>query len=232
MTATRTTGARANQQALQRAIREYILDERLSSGVPMPPEQVLMERFGVSRHPLREAMKALEAVGIVDIRHGSGTFVGIGSLTALREGLEFRAALSLNGDLLAARELLQVRRLLESGLAGEVLARRDELDMPALRSAVSRMERAAADGDYEASADWTFHRLLYEPIGNGLILELLEVFWSVFHRLDDRLPQGSATPEVIAGWHADILAAIDAADRDHMARAVAAHFDGISQRLG
>jgi DNA-binding FadR family transcriptional regulator len=228
---TRATGARANQQALQRSIRDWIVEAGLAPGVPLPPEQELMDRFGVSRHPLREAMKALEAVGIVDIRHGSGTFVGSGSLASLRDGLQFRAALSLNGDLVAIRELLQVRRALETGLVDEVLAHRAELDLAGLRRAVATLEDAATTDLYQADADWTFHRLLYEPIGNGLVLEMLEVFWTVFHRLDHVLPTGSATPPVIAGWHAEILAAIDSADRARLAAAVAAHFDGISERL-
>jgi DNA-binding FadR family transcriptional regulator len=225
------TGARANQQALQQAIREYIVESRLDPGVPLPAEAELMDRFGVSRHPLREAMKALEAVGIVDIRHGYGTFVGSGSLASLRDGLQFRAALSLHGDLAAIRELLQVRRALETGLVDEVLAHRDELDLPALRVAVDRLEKAATTDEYQADADWTFHRLLYEPIGNGLVLEMLEVFWTVFHRLDRVLPVGSATPPVIAGWHVEILGAIESGDRDRLSAAVAAHFDGISERL-
>jgi DNA-binding FadR family transcriptional regulator len=225
------TGARGNQQALQRAIRDYIVESGLTAGSPLPTEAELTARFGVSRHPLREAMKVLEALGIVDIRHGTGTFVGAGALTSLREGLQFRAALSLNGDLAAIRELAQVRRALESGLAGEVLAARDRLDLAGLRTAVTAIRAAAERGEYDADSDWTFHRLLYAPLDNGLVLELLEVFWTVFRRIDDRLPEGEATPAVIAGWHVDILAAVERGEPGPLAEALTRHFDGIATRV-
>lgn len=225
------TGARGNQQALQRAIRDYIVESRLAPGSPMPTEAELTALFGVSRHPLREAMKVLEAVGIVDIRHGSGTFVGSGALTSLRDGLQFRAALSLHGDLAAIRELAQVRRALESGLAAEVLAVREKLDVDGLRDAVDAIRKAAEAGEYDAASDWRFHRLLYEPLDNGLVLELLEVFWTVFRRIDDQLPEGDATPGTIAGWHVDILAAVEQGEPGPLAEALTRHFDGIASRL-
>lgn len=81
-------------EQLQQGITDLILDRGLRIGDPVPPESELREVFGVSRNSLREALKMLQAVGIVEIRHGYGTFVAGHPLTALRRTLQFRARLS------------------------------------------------------------------------------------------------------------------------------------------
>lgn len=80
---------------LQEKIKTLILQRKLKSGDLMPTENELIELFNVSRSSLREAIKSLEALHIVDIRHGIGTFVGSSSLTPMIRGLTFYAQLHL-----------------------------------------------------------------------------------------------------------------------------------------
>ncbi|MDT7652581.1 MAG: hypothetical protein QOI36_3987 [Pseudonocardiales bacterium] len=226
----RRTGARANQRALQEAITRLILQRGLAPGAPLPTEFELMQELEVSRHPLREAMKALEAQGIVDIRHGYGTYVGSAVLSGLEAGLAFRGALSVQGDHTDIRNLLEVREVLESGLVGRVLAVADEVDLDALEAAVAEMEREAEQGRYAPAQDWAFHETLYRPLANALVLDLLQVFWRVFHTLDEQLPRAGDTPTVTAGWHRRILSALRAGDEPGMRAAVVEHFQGIRAR--
>ncbi|WP_243859612.1 FadR/GntR family transcriptional regulator [Amycolatopsis arida] len=229
--AERPGGARANQRALQESIKRLIVDRGLAPGAPLPTEHDLMRELGVSRHPLREAMKALEALGIVDIRHGYGTYVGSGALTGLEAGLAFRGALSLRGDLRDIRDLLEVREVLEAGLVDRLLAAHDRLDFAALEAAVAGMEREAERGRYAADHDWAFHEALYRPLGNELVLALLQVFWRVFHQLDAELPRAADPPEVTARWHRNILDALRAGDEPALRAAVDEHFRGIRARV-
>ncbi|WP_215545977.1 FadR/GntR family transcriptional regulator [Amycolatopsis sp. CA-230715] len=228
----RSGGARANQLALQEAIKELIVRRGLEPGSLLPTEQVLAHELEVSRHPLREAMKALEALGIVDIRHGYGTYVGSVSLGGLEAGLAFRSARSINGDLSDIRDLLEVREVLETGLVARVLDQFDQIDLPALEEAVAEMERHAADGEYSPDADWRFHETLYQPLGNALVLDLLRVFWRVFHAMDGDLPREQAAPEVIASWHRDILEALRSREEPALRRAIGVHFHAIRTRVG
>ncbi|PXY20400.1 GntR family transcriptional regulator [Prauserella coralliicola] len=227
----RQSGARANQRALQESIKRLIVDRGLVPGSPLPTEFELMEELEVSRHPLREAMKALEAVGIVDIRHGYGTYVGSVPLSALETGLAFRGALSVRGDYADIRNLLEVREVLESGLVGHVLAAYDRLDFAALDEAVAAMEREAEQGRYAPTEDWRFHETLYRPLGNDLVLDLLQVFWKVFNALDAQLPRADDTPAVTAQWHRAILEALRAKDEPALRAAVDEHFRGIRARV-
>ncbi|WP_028924716.1 FadR/GntR family transcriptional regulator [Pseudonocardia acaciae] len=227
----RPTGARANQRALQEAIKHLIVERGLAAGAPLPTESELSAELGVSRHPLREAMKALQALGIVDIRHGYGTYVGSVPLSGLEAGLAFRGALSVRGDRADIRDLLEIREVLESGLVDRVLAARDQIDLGALEEHVSAMEREAGHGRYAPERDWAFHETLYRPLGNQLVLELLQVFWRVFNTLDEQLPRADGTPEATAGWHRRILEALRAADEPALRAAVVEHFAGIRSRV-
>ncbi|EID52984.1 transcriptional regulator [Saccharomonospora xinjiangensis XJ-54] len=227
----RRQGARANQRALQDAIKRLIVERGLAPGAPLPTEVELMKELDVSRHPLREAMKALEAVGIVDIRHGYGTYVGSVPLTGLEAGLAFRGALSLRGDYTDIRDLLEVREVLETGLVDRVLGVYDRIDLDALTATVVTMEEEAGQGRYAPEADWRFHEILYRPLGNGLVLDLLRVFWRVFNTLDAELPRADDTPQLTARRHRAILEALRARDEAALRAAVDEHFRGIRARV-
>jgi DNA-binding FadR family transcriptional regulator len=177
-------------------------------------------------------MKALQALGIVDIRHGYGTYVGAVPLTGLEAGLTFRGALSARGDLADIRDLLEVREVLETGLVDRVLAARAEVDLPAMEAAVEAMERAAEHGRFAPEQDWAFHEALHRPLGNALVLELLRVFWRVFHSLDAELPGPAGSPAATAGWHRAILEALRAQDATALRAAIREHFNGIRVRVG
>lgn len=73
-------------QDIERRIKELILDRALGPGDPLPTEAELMELFAAGRVSVREALKALQAMNVVEIRRGFGTFVGSLSLTPFAEG--------------------------------------------------------------------------------------------------------------------------------------------------
>ncbi len=104
-----------------------------------------MEDLGVSRNSVREALKALQALDIVEIRHGYGTYVGQASLTPLVDGLTFRTLALLGDDAHALGEILQVREVLEEGLIRRITPPLTDADLDALEEIVVRMEAAGRD---------------------------------------------------------------------------------------
>ena len=128
----------------------------------------------------------------------------------------------IRGAALAEADRLEQEAELEAAL---------EAASTALEETVTEMERRAADGEYAPEADWRFHETLYRRLDNDFVLELIRVFWRVFHSLDARLPRGDGTPRVTAAWHRDILEALRGKDEPALAAAMEAHFDGIRSRV-
>ena len=228
----RARGAAGNQTFIRDQMKSYILERGLKAGDPLPNEQELMVHLGVGRHPLREAMMALQAVGIIEIRHGYGTYVGEVTLQSLEDGLAFRMSQSMAGDLRDVQNVLEVRQALEVGLANEVVSHFSEHGITDLDPIVARMEAKAAAGEYFPDEDWAFHQALYEPLGNALIIDLLSVFWRTFAQVDARLPGARYTPADAAIWHRDLLEALKAGQPEGFAKSMKDHFVGIHTRLG
>lgn len=220
-----------NQSSIREQMKSFILERGLRAGDPLPNEQELMVQLGVGRHPLREAMKALQAVGIIEIRHGHGTYVGQVTLQSLEDGLAFRMSQSMAGDLRDVRNVLEVRQALEVGLAADVVAHFGAAGFDQLDELVARMESKAAAGDYFPTEDWAFHEALYKPLGNALILDLLSVFWRTFADVDARLPGARYTPLDAAAWHRDLLNTLKSGRPEQFAQSMKAHFVGIHTRL-
>src|SRR2546430_5335224 len=100
-------------EEIVRQVKQLIADGRLKSGDRLPPERELAEKFVVSRTSVREALLALESLGLIEIRPGEGTFVRQVSIDALVAPL----ALVMTSQREAIGELFEARRLLEPALA-------------------------------------------------------------------------------------------------------------------
>lgn len=220
---------------LQRGITDLILERRLRVGDPVPTESELRAIFGVSRNSLREALKMLHAVGIVEIRHGYGTFVSGHPIAALGRTLQFRARLSLQNSGVAARELVDVREALECGLVARAIAAMDPRRLERLETVVRAMEDRAARGEDVREQDERFHGLLFEPIDNAVLGELLTVFWDVYSGIHHTVEApGANTAEQVrdtAAAHREILEAVKASDATSAARLLGEHFGGIRRLI-
>ncbi|AXE85778.1 FadR/GntR family transcriptional regulator [Streptomyces sp. Go-475] len=224
---------------IQRQVVQLILDRRLTAGAPLPTEAELMEALGVSRNSVREALKALQALDIVEIRHGYGTYVGRASLTPLVDGLTFRTLARHDDDTAALAEILQVREVLEVGLIRRVATTVTEAELDKLEDVVARMESAAGTGGADTSGpgrsfsdlDREFHEVLYASLGNDLVPQLLAAFWTVFRRVSGaRGRSDDPPPGTTARRHRDIVTALRARDAEGAQRAMAVHFRGIEAR--
>ncbi|WP_376771274.1 FadR/GntR family transcriptional regulator [Streptomyces boluensis] len=218
---------------IRRDVMQLILDRRLPPGAPLPTEAELMESLGVSRNSVREALKALQALDIVEIRHGYGTYVGQASLTPLVDGLTFRTLAQVEDDHAALAEILQVREVLEEGLIRRVAGGLTEDRLARLDAIVGRMEESAEAGEPFPDLDRAFHETLYEALGNALVPQLLAAFWHVFHRVAKvRGWTRDPAPAITARRHRAILTALRERDVEGAQEAMADHFRGIEARSG
>ncbi|MEV7198151.1 FadR/GntR family transcriptional regulator [Streptomyces sp. NPDC093510] len=218
---------------IQERIKKLIIDSRLPSGASLPTEPELMERLGVSRNSVREALKALQAMGIVEIRHGFGTYVGPMSVAPMIEGLAFRTVAGHYRGEDSLLQLLELREAVETGLIARLVGRVPAADLAELDALVERMETEAAspEGAVHAETDRAFHATLYRGLGNLLLGEVLEAFWDAFHKVRTDLVDVPLDPRVTCRQHREILEAVRSGDALRAEQAIREHFGNIRTRL-
>jgi DNA-binding FadR family transcriptional regulator len=215
----------------QEGVKELILQRGLVAGAPLPTESELMEELGVSRNSIREALKALQAVGIVDIRHGFGMFVGRMSLAGLVDELAFHSRITLQDGRNALANLIEIREILEIGLVQRLIDLGPDVDLSPVADVIARMEAEALVDAVSPETDRLFHDLLYRPLDNAVVSQLLGAFWDVYHQLRDHLGAPDETPDDVVRRHRDIYTAVLAGDKARAMAAVYAHFAGVRNRL-
>ncbi|MEV4579766.1 FCD domain-containing protein [Nonomuraea jabiensis] len=215
----------------QEGVKDLIVRRGLVAGDPLPTESELMEELRVSRNSIREALKALQAVGIVDIRHGFGMFVGRMSLAGLVDELTFHSRITLQNGKNHLANLIEIREILESGLVERLIELGPEADLTPVADVIARMEAEAPTGPVSPETDRLFHDLLYRPLGNPLVSQLLGAFWDVYYQLRDELGAPDEPPGDVVRRHRDIYTAVLAGDRGAAVAAVHAHFEGVRNRV-
>ncbi|MGH8793696.1 MAG: FadR/GntR family transcriptional regulator, partial [Stackebrandtia sp.] len=208
----------------QKALRQYVIDNNLVPGDPLPPEGELAKQLGMSRASMREATRSLESLGVIETRHGKGLYVGSFSFDPILEQLPYMLLL----DDVAFSEVLEVRHALEEHLIVKVAGRLTEEDLRDLDEIVERMRVEAVNGQPPAELDREFHQRLFRPLGNELVLKLIELFWQLYNRIGANLVERS--PHAV-DVHAGIVAALRGGDTDQVVKAVGRHFAGIEHSV-
>jgi GntR family transcriptional repressor for pyruvate dehydrogenase complex len=147
-----------------------IRDARLPVGARLPSERELGERFGVSRTVIREALRHLAAIGVLDVQTGSGARIAQvdGSIVVDSIGLFLRRHGLLNPE-----KIHEVRQTLELETTRLAAARGTEDDLRAVREAYQRMA-IATDAETASQADVEFHRAIARAAENDLYLVLVD----------------------------------------------------------
>jgi DNA-binding FadR family transcriptional regulator len=223
--------AQARLRALQADIMELILERELEAGDALPTENELSAVLGVGRNTLRESLKVLQALGVIEIRHGFGMFVAPSNFDALADGLAFRGRLSLRHQGLEALQLVDVRRALESGLIGTSMDSMTPEQLASIEESVGTMEELAEAGEHFVAADAEFHRRLFEPLNNKLLMDLMDVFWKVYRKIHMEIGNTSEDLVEKAAIHRQIYAAVASGDKAMAAERLRRHFDGIRRRI-
>jgi len=213
-------------------IKRLILTSGLRTGDPIPTETELCQELGVSRSSVREAIRSLATLDIVEVRHGHGTVVGQMSLAPLVETLVFRGVLSPGDDLAALREVVDMRCALDLALSERVVAVHMNKDNPKLRELVDRMVACAEAEKPFLSEDRQFHTALLAPVGNQLAVQLVTAFWdihtAVLPKLDLALP---ADLRQTANAHGDLYRSAQKGDGEAYRRAVVDHYEPLLRML-
>jgi GntR family transcriptional repressor for pyruvate dehydrogenase complex len=157
-------------RAIER-IQEQIRTGSLRPGSRLPPENELAAQLGVGRSSIREAVKALELIRVLDVRHGDGTYVTSLQPHLLLEGVGFAVDLVQDDAIL---EVVEVRRLFEPVATGLAAIRIDDAALERLGEYVEAMQEAGDDQERLVHCDHAFHSTVFEATGNRTLTSVLE----------------------------------------------------------
>jgi GntR family transcriptional repressor for pyruvate dehydrogenase complex len=205
-------------------IKVMITTGELLPGDRLPPEQELSERLGLSRSSLREAVKALELVRVLDVRRGDGTYVTSLEPQLLLEAVSF--VIDLHNDA-SVLEVFAVRRILEPAAAAIASSRLDDTHLATLHAIVDKVGDSD-DVESLVEHDLAFHREIVAGAGNAYLTSLVDGLGSstVRARIWRGLTQENAVERTIAE-HRAIIVALESRDAELTRALMTAHIAGI-----
>ncbi|WP_166245022.1 FadR/GntR family transcriptional regulator [Paenibacillus turpanensis] len=163
---------RNHYEEITEQLKRMIEESKLKVGERLPSTKELSESFGVGRSTMREALSALKAMGLIDIRQGGGATVIRSS--AIGGMLELPELKSLRMNKATLLELMEARQSLEASNAAIAAERAAAADLDALRRIVEEMELAIGDEVKGERTDVLFHLTLVKATGNSILVRLYE----------------------------------------------------------
>src|SRR4051794_20303984 len=161
---------RLTDGAIER-IRDLIRSGELPPGSRLPPEHKFAEQLGLSRNSMREAVKALELVRVLDSRPGDGTYVTSLAPKLLLAGFSSAIDLLQDDTLL---EVLQIRQMLEPAATAAAVAHVTHEHLSRLSELLAAMRRTAHDAEQLVQYDMEFHRVIIGALGNESLTSVLD----------------------------------------------------------
>lgn len=209
-------------------IKAMILAGELGPGDRLPPEKQLSDALGLSRNSLREAVKALEIIRVLDVRRGDGTYVTSLTPALLLEAMSFIVDVHHDASVL---ELFEVRRILEPAAAALAATRVTAEDIQHLRELLGRVGSTTSVDDLVAE-DIVFHRYISGLSGNAYLAQLLETLSS--NTVRARVWRGLTEEGSVARTLTEHRAIVDALEEGDAALVQAqalAHVSGVARWL-
>lgn len=209
-------------------IKEMIISGELCAGDRLPPEKELSEKLGLSRSSLREAVKALEIIRVLDVRRGDGTYVTSLEPKLLTEAMTFIVDLHQDESIL---DIFEVRRILEPAAAAIAAGRITPDQITALRAT---MENINDETSVESLVDHdlVFHELIATAANNSYLSSVLDGLSSstVRARIWRGLTQEKAVDRTLSE-HAAIIEALERGDAELAKSLLTVHISGVEHWL-
>jgi len=205
----------------------FFTSGNIAAGTRLPAERQLAASLGVGRSAVREALAALEILGIVVVRPGSGTY--------LRDGISELLPRTLSWGLMLGaprtRELVELRSCLEVQAAQLAAERISDEALERMRGNLDTMAATLKDLATFVDADAAFHREIATATGNQVLQELLQSIRSLLRIWVDRALTDEGHAAAALKEHAGIYTALTARDAEAATATMRSHMQTASQRL-
>ncbi|MBB5537616.1 DNA-binding FadR family transcriptional regulator [Rhizobium giardinii] len=206
-------------------LERMIISGELKPGDDMPSERVLMERFGVGRPAIREAMQSLANMGLVAISHGERAKVLELTAQSIFRQVDATAKIMLSRSSDSLEHLKNARIFFERGMAREAAAKATERDIEELREILERQRRSLGKAEEFISADMQFHTRIARISGNPIFVAVSEAMlaWLKEYHTDMLIWTGKEKFTLVE--HEKIVDRLAAADADGAEVAMLVHLE-------
>ncbi len=204
---------------------EGLILKKLHPGDKLPPERELAEMFGVSRSSIRDAIRSLELMGLVEPRQGAGTVVCEISASSL-----FNPASTVpvrQRELIS--ELLDFRIMIEPPLAARAATHAGPEELTELEDILRRQEEKVQRGELTVEEDSEFHYNIAMASGNSVVLKVLDVLMDLLRETRERSLQREGRSQKSLAGHKRILAAIKRHDAVAAEAAMRHHIEDVEE---
>ncbi len=198
----------------------------LHPGDQLPPERALAEQFQVSRASVREALRSLELLGVVETHAGGGTFV---RRTVPEDLARPLSNLIVRGHTIS--DVIEVRGLIEPAIAAAAAKRITAAELVELRTILEDQGRKVAAGEPYAEEDTRFHELIGQAARNELLTTMLGVIWDVLRSSREQWLQTNQRAHASIDAHRRILTALETHDADAARRSAAEHIHAVGEGI-
>ena len=206
---------------------DLIRAERLRPGDKLPAERNLAAAMQVSRPVLREALRALAIMKVVDIRQGAGTYITALEPQQLVSHLDF----VISKDPVALSQVIETRRVVETGNVRLAAARITPAQLDQLEAILAELRTAVDDADRFSSLDIAFHDAVCRAAGNFLLVQFMAIINTLAKVSRERTGATREFRERALRDHEPVLRALRAHDPDAAAEAMQAHLDHVGRAL-
>jgi len=211
---------------IARALLDYILSGQVGPGEKLPSERQLSESFGVGRSVVREGLKSLGLLGLVEFRHGGGTFFRGAESDLLPRVIEWGLMLGERHTV----DLIEARQHLEKITTGLAADRRTPEQLKTIEGALAQMKAASTTEEF-VTADVAFHIAVADASGNTVLANMLKSISSLLRVWIHRVMEAESSFEKSYSEHIPVFQAISSGDSTAAASHMESHMEQASARL-
>lgn len=212
-------------------LRQMILSGEITPGDPMPSERALMDRFGVGRPAVREALQTMHTMGLITVSHGQSSRVNPLNASLAMQQADAVAQLLLSAVPENLDHLKSARLLFEVGMVRQAAERRTDADIARLRGLHAAQKAQLGDPSAFVAADIALHRAIAGIAGNPIISAVSDAMLHWLFRYHTAHLIRSGQEDVTLTEHAQIIDAIDAGDGDAAARLMRVHLERSADQI-
>lgn len=227
----RITRRKLSDEVLERLLR-LISEGNLKPGDAMPSERELMERFGVGRPAIREAMQSLANMGLVSISHGERARVKELTAQSIIRQVDLSAHLMLQRSSSSLEQLKEARLFFERGMVREAAAKATAEDVAALRAIIAEQRSLLGQAEAFMAADMRLHTAIAAISGNPIFVSVSEAMLGWLKAYHTELLRWSGKETHTLAEHALIVDAIERRDADAAEQAMVQHLQRSSGLYG